>query len=874
MDVVIVTMKAAQKVTAGQAVRISKSPATPGSPAVSPAVVPAVPQSDNPNPNPNPSDETLQALHTLPFFGIALQTASAKAKVDVQIGGAVFQIDGVAFGGLGPGKPGAVGVNSSGKLVRANAVRDDDPKKVCISAPNWIGDCDASGMVTIRPRRDTRLNVLDFGAAGDGTADDPDDTDALQDALDCAMRLGKMTDNPLSDGKVVYLPPGDYVIKKPLVVSNGCILEGAGFGFRGTSRIIANVKSGDFNLSTRTNPPQHDPPGIGGSIGQVGATGAGETVYCAIALNGYSTGSPDRGRADYAVLRQFTLESKPLQGRGAPDPHQTPQMDGVRVLAGGTWIEKVRIAGFRRNGITIYASYPRAGFTPEVNANLTQIRDCLIYGNGQHGLDIGSKGNENTNTMLVVNVSATDNGRDGIHDNSFLGCTFVSCHTDANKHRNISCERGSSPAFSVYVGCYAEGNAPAVFKGGHIAVVGGDMDITPDSTYWGYGPVRGGQGPSALKVTNNFSPVKLYRIVSGGIDIDVGERTTPPDPPPRNPPLPPYPAQGYLFEAKVGGHTLGASAANPTGMPPKWSTDVPTKGSVTEDGEVRWECLGPCPPGVVTSNTLGSNVDSTIIQDIQSMMVDGKLHPVAGDSLFRTQVQVSPDSDDPRIGRIETSLLSDGQPFHTYYQTAYGNGPRPGALMLPEAWIGQPDHGERRIGVVYGGNPYTTTVGSCDFYSPGDLILNALRDATRDGPIGWAVAAACGWGSAPHCDPWAPGKHYSIGQTVKPTPLPPANRFVYRLKAYKTQGPLNPHDNISGQDPPHWSQTVGDTTEDNCLEWETLYDLDVPENKWCIEPIPQGVAGQKKSTATDIGQLRNDFNALLDKLRAAHLLGE
>ncbi|WP_380286403.1 glycosyl hydrolase family 28-related protein [Kitasatospora purpeofusca] len=48
--------------------------------------------------------------------------------------------------------------------------------------------------------------MLDFGAAGDGKADD---TDALQDALDCAMRLGTMTDNPLSDGKVVYLPPGD-----------------------------------------------------------------------------------------------------------------------------------------------------------------------------------------------------------------------------------------------------------------------------------------------------------------------------------------------------------------------------------------------------------------------------------------------------------------------------------------------------------------------------------------------------------------------------------------------------------------------------------------------------------------------------------------
>ncbi|WP_328688642.1 hypothetical protein OG879_18275 [Streptomyces caniferus] len=857
MDIVTVTMQAAQKVTAGQAVRITKYPTTPGSPAtaVSPAVAPAVPQSNNP-----PSDETLQTLHTLPFFGIALQTAAAKAKVDVQIGG-------VVAGGLGPtGKSGAVGVNSSGKLVRANAVRGNDPTKICISAPNWIGDCDASGMVTIRPRRDTRLNVLDFGAAGDGKTDD---TDALQDALDCAMRLGKMTDNPLSDGKVVYLPPGDYLITKPLVVSNGCILEGAGFGFRGTSRIIADVASSaaDFNLSTRTNPlepPPHIPPitpGIGGSIGKVGV-GAGETVYCAIALTGYWTDLPDRGRADYAVLRQFTLESKPLQRRGTPTPslYQAPQMDGVRVLAHGPWIEKVRIAGFRRNGITIYASYPEAGFTPQVNANLTQIRDCLIYGNGQHGLDIGSEGKDNTNTMLVMNVSATDNGRDGIHDASYLGCTFVSCHTDTNQHRNISSE--SDGAWSVYVGCYAEVDAPVVFTGGHIAVVGGDMDITPDSTYWGYGAVRGGPGPSALKVTNNFSKVQLYRIVSGGIDIDKDELKTGGKK---------SKAQGYLYQAQNSGHTRGVVPGHPSGEP-DWKN---TAGSVTVDDGVNWLCLGELKPGVVpvpmviTSNTLGNNSDSTIIQDFDSVPLDSHLNPVDGSSLFRTQVQTAP----PDIkGRIETSLISNGS-FHTYYQTAYENGPLPGALMLPEAWIGNWIYSERRICVVTGGTPYDNPVGSCNFYRPGDLLVNAVRDPTVPDEIGWTVKAACGRRSAKKCEDWAPNTHYHIGQTVKPTP---ANRFIYRLKEYKTGGPFDPHLNVSGpqsQQPP-WSQSVGGVTHDNHLEWETLYDLDVPANKWCIEPIPRRVTAQENSNATDIGQLKRDFNALLDKLRAAHLLGE
>lgn len=148
-------------------------------------------------------------------------------------------------------------------------------------------------------------------------------------------------------------------------------------------------------------------------------------------------------------------------------------MDGVRVLAHGPWIEKVRVASFRRNGITIYAG-DAPGSTPQVNANLTQIRDCLIYDNGQHGLDIGSGGNDEANVILAMNVSASTNGKDGIHDDSRFGCTFVSCHTEGNKHRNISCERPSSSTYSVYLGCYAEGDAPAVFKG-PIAVVGGDM---------------------------------------------------------------------------------------------------------------------------------------------------------------------------------------------------------------------------------------------------------------------------------------------------------------------------------------------------------------------------------------------------------------
>ncbi|MEV6684542.1 glycosyl hydrolase family 28-related protein [Streptomyces sp. NPDC051130] len=797
----IENMKAAQRIKAGQAVR------TTGSRTVTPATAEA------------------EKFHTSPFFGVALETVSrANDPVKVQISG-VFTLR-----SLGPEvgsvpRCGAVGINSSGQLVRATS-------KECVSAPNWIGDCDASGTVTIRPRRDTRLNVLDFGAVGNGNTDEgADDADAIQSALDCAMRLGT------TDGSVVYLPPGEYRIKKPLVISNGCILEGAGLAYHDeTSRILADVKAGNFSLSQF-------------GIGAVG----GETVYCAIALVGYGTGlamRPPRGRGDYAVLRQLALHSIPAQGMPAAIL-QAPQMDGIRVMATGACIERMSVVSFRRHGIEISSSE----VAPVVNASGVQIRDCRLTSNGQNGLDIGSLGNDNASTMLVMNVDASSNGHDGICDNSRLGCTFVSCHTAANKHRNISCERPSS-SYSVYLGCYAEIDAPAVFKG-PIAVVGGDMDITPDSTYWGYGPVRGGHGPSALEVLNNFSKVQLYRAVSGGIDIDKGEQKT-------GGILDngiPSKAQGYLYEAQNSGRTGGVE--------PDWNT---TKWSLTQDGTpnggVKWLCLGKLEPKIVTSNILGSNVDSTIIQDIQSVTMDGKLQP-AGDSLFRTQVQTDP----PAIkGRVAASLISKSSFPPMYYQTAYENGPFPGALMLPEAWIGNYLYGERRICVVTGGNPYNTRVGSCNFYRPGDLLVNAYRDPTDPIEIGWTVKAACGRAAAD--SPWVPGKHYKIGDIVKPTP---ANGFVYLLHAYKPGDPLDPHHKVSGPSQPRsWNQDVPQhveaLTDDNHLEWMTLYDLDVPANRKYIEPIPQRVADQKNSTATDIDQLKKDFNALLDKLRAAHLL--
>lgn len=67
------------------------------------------------------------------------------------------------------------------------------------------------------------VNVGQFGAVGDGKADD---TAAIQKALDFAFKQGHL----------VVFPAGSYVISKPLVVPRNVEINGAGLGF--TSSII------------------------------------------------------------------------------------------------------------------------------------------------------------------------------------------------------------------------------------------------------------------------------------------------------------------------------------------------------------------------------------------------------------------------------------------------------------------------------------------------------------------------------------------------------------------------------------------------------------------------------------------------------------
>lgn len=124
-------------------------------------------------------------LRTRPFDAILLGDIGSGATGNFHVAGPVP----ANILQLGAGAACAVGVDVSGRPVRAT-----DP--TCVSAPNWVGTCDALGNVTVNPRRSDFLNVLDFGASADGLT-------FCDDAFDAAIASA-------SFGDTIFLPAGTY----------------------------------------------------------------------------------------------------------------------------------------------------------------------------------------------------------------------------------------------------------------------------------------------------------------------------------------------------------------------------------------------------------------------------------------------------------------------------------------------------------------------------------------------------------------------------------------------------------------------------------------------------------------------------------------
>jgi hypothetical protein len=126
-------------------------------------------------------------------------------------------------------------------------------------------------------------------------------------------------------------------------------------------------------------------------------------------------------------------------------------------------IENVAVRGFGGNGIDISAD-----ITGGTNANCFYLSRIFTYDNAGHGVYcIGGDSNAGVGNQ----INAMANGGYGIRDDSFLGNTWVACHTAGNAAGAYYMIGVNSR--TVVLGCYSESDQPASYYGPQVLVLGG-----------------------------------------------------------------------------------------------------------------------------------------------------------------------------------------------------------------------------------------------------------------------------------------------------------------------------------------------------------------------------------------------------------------
>lgn len=180
------------------------------------------------------------------------------------------------------------------------------------------------------------------------------------------------------------------------------------------------------------------------------------------------------------------LESPPTYGADASIIQGLKIIGGGGTTANGIWlraratIRNCQIGGFSGIGVKILASSGGSA-SSEGNANLWRMEGCTVNLNGSHGIYVDGA---DVNAGYAYSIDCSDNGGWGIWDSSFLGNTYIACHTADN---TLGAYKSDDPnAKNVFVGCYSESGQPTssmvfpamVISGLHGAgIVGGFVDI-------------------------------------------------------------------------------------------------------------------------------------------------------------------------------------------------------------------------------------------------------------------------------------------------------------------------------------------------------------------------------------------------------------
>lgn len=236
------------------------------------------------------------------------------------------------------------------------------------------------------------VNVLDFGAASGQQC-----LAAFNAAHDSLSANGSFV------GGTIVIPPGVYYFSGPWHISKRVRIVGAAPGDQrptaGTALIFAENSSGIVFENERTS--------VHGS--------GSDTSY---------------------------LTSVALHGSGTISGH------GIDVKAGEVQIHNCTIRTFAGNAVNIVAYAVAQG----TNANLFHIQNVRCIDNLGHGLYVEGA---DANAGNVIGMNCRVNGGWGFYDASWLGNTYIGCHSAGN---SLGDYRGTG-GFSGYFNCYSETEA-------------------------------------------------------------------------------------------------------------------------------------------------------------------------------------------------------------------------------------------------------------------------------------------------------------------------------------------------------------------------------------------------------------------------------
>lgn len=151
--------------------------------------------------------------------------------------------------------------------------------------------------------------------------------------------------------------------------------------------------------------------------------------------------TPPYGRGDATRIEDLTLVGLGYGGATSGD--------GIEMLGRGE-LRNLWITNFGGNGISIVASSGDGN-----NANNWRIQNCASVENKGHGLYVDGA---DSNAGIALSLDCSSNLGYGIYDSSFLGNTYVGCHTDANITGSYKAD--DSNARCLFLGCYVEGGQP------------------------------------------------------------------------------------------------------------------------------------------------------------------------------------------------------------------------------------------------------------------------------------------------------------------------------------------------------------------------------------------------------------------------------